>query len=144
MAERLGLPTVGDVLGPLTIPVSAERVLAYAEASGDHNPLHLDPAFAATTEFGGPIAHGMLLLAYLSRLMGDRFGPAWATSGVLEARFRAPALVGQAVIARGVVGQVLASDGGALVECTLSCTDAAGMPLLTATARLDIAAGVAP
>ena len=138
MDERSALPAIGEVLGPLSILVSAERVMAYAEASGDHNSLHIDPAFAATTEFGGPIAHGMLLLAYLSRLMGDRFGMAWADSGSLDARFRAPALVGAAVVVRGVVAQVRAIEGGSLVECTLSCANAAGTTLLTATARVEV------
>lgn len=138
MHERAALPTIGEVLGPLSILISAERVMAYAEASGDHNPLHIDPAFAATTEFGGPIAHGMLLLAYLSRLMGERFGLAWAGSGSLDARFRAPAMVGAAVVVRGMVAQVRAVEGGSLVECTLSCANAAGTPLLTATARLEV------
>lgn len=138
MNERSALPAIGEVLGPLSILVSAERVMAYAEASGDHNPLHIDPAFAATTEFGGPIAHGMLLLAYLSRLMGERFGLAWASSGSLDARFRAPAMVGAAVVVRGVVAQVRAVDGGSLVECTLSCANTAGTTLLTATARVEV------
>lgn len=138
MPERAAIPAVGEVLGPLSIPVSAARVKAYAEASGDRNPLHIDPVFAASTDFGAPIAHGMLLLAYLSRLMGDRFGLAWAASGSLEARFRAPALVGHTVMVQGAVTQVHATDGGSLVECTLSCTDAAGTPLLTATARLEV------
>lgn len=139
MDERSVLPAVGEVLGPLNILVSAERVMAYAEASGDHNPLHIDPAFAATTEFGGPIAHGMLLLAYLSRLMGERFGPSWAATGSLEARFRAPAKVGHTVVVRGTVAQIRSTEGGSLVECALSCADDAGVPLVTATARLEIA-----
>ena len=38
--------------------VTKEKVAAFAEISGDHNPIHLDEAYAATTPFGGCIAHG--------------------------------------------------------------------------------------
>ncbi|WP_298818690.1 MaoC/PaaZ C-terminal domain-containing protein [Chloroflexus sp.] len=37
----------------------------FAEVSGDTNPIHIDPAVAATTRFGRTIAHGMLLYGYL-------------------------------------------------------------------------------
>ncbi|MGH2389792.1 MAG: MaoC family dehydratase, partial [Chloroflexota bacterium] len=83
MIEHVPAAKPGETLGPLEILVSAERVRAYAEASGDHNPIHLDTAFAAGTRYGGTIAHGMLLLAYLSRLMSGRFGRAWVENGQL-------------------------------------------------------------
>ena len=43
-------------------------------ASGDHNPIHTDPAFAATTPFERPIAHGMLLLAYVMEMLTTTYG----------------------------------------------------------------------
>eukprot|EP01035_Chromulina_nebulosa_P067411 gene67411-biopygen49506 len=46
---------------------------AYAEASGDTNPLHLDPAFAQKAGFADVIVHGMLSMALLGRLLGSRF-----------------------------------------------------------------------
>ena len=49
--------------------VTQEQLARYAEASGDYNPLHLDPAFAAGTPYGRPIAHGMLVLAFVSELL---------------------------------------------------------------------------
>lgn len=42
----------------------------FAELSGDHNPLHCDASYAATTAFGRPIVHGMFLGALVSRLLG--------------------------------------------------------------------------
>jgi 3-hydroxybutyryl-CoA dehydratase len=38
----------------------------FAELSGDDNPIHVDPAFAANTHFGGTVSHGMLLYSVLS------------------------------------------------------------------------------
>ncbi|GAB2713445.1 SDR family NAD(P)-dependent oxidoreductase [Nocardia thraciensis] len=52
-----------------TIAVSSADVALFAEASGDRNPLHCDPAYAHATPFGRPIAHGVLvLLAALATL----------------------------------------------------------------------------
>jgi 3-hydroxybutyryl-CoA dehydratase len=74
--------------------VTQEQVNAYAGASGDHNPLHTDPAFAATTPLGGTVAHGMLVLAWLSALLTETFGRDWLTGGSFRSRFRAPARPG--------------------------------------------------
>jgi acyl dehydratase len=73
---------------------------AYAAASGDHNPIHIDEAFAKTTPMGGTIAHGMLVLSLISEMMTAAFGPAWLASGTLDVRFRAPARPGDTVTAR--------------------------------------------
>lgn len=50
--------------------VTQAEIQAFAAVSGDHNPVHLDPAFAATTPFKGVIAHGMLSAAYISAIVG--------------------------------------------------------------------------
>ena len=66
-------------LDELTIGQSASRVFAvsdaaiaaFAEVSTDHNPVHVDEAFAATTPFKGRIAHGMLMGAYISATLAS-------------------------------------------------------------------------
>ena len=74
----------GLTIDQLTIGRSAEvtrtagdaDIRAFADVSGDHNPVHLDEAFAATTPFGGRIAHGMLSGAWISALIaGELPGP---------------------------------------------------------------------
>lgn len=45
----------------------------FAEVSGDHNPIHTDPVFAATTPFGEPVAHGMFLTSLVSAELGRRW-----------------------------------------------------------------------
>ncbi len=52
--------------------LSQAMIDAYAEASGDHNPIHIDPDFARSTPLGGTIAHGMLVLATIAEMMSDR------------------------------------------------------------------------
>ncbi len=71
--------------------LSQEQVQQYADAANDHNPIHIDEAFAATTPFGGTIAHGMLVLASISDMMAASLGEAWLTEGKLKVRFKAPA-----------------------------------------------------
>ena len=71
--------------------LSQARVQQYADAANDHNPIHTDEAFAATTQFGGTIAHGMLVLASISEMMAASLGEAWLTGGKLKVRFKAPA-----------------------------------------------------
>jgi len=50
--------------------VTAEDVRAFANLSGDYNPLHIDPDYARTTRLGRCIVHGMLLAGLFSRLLG--------------------------------------------------------------------------
>jgi len=54
---------------PVVRVVTQQRIDAYADASGDHNPIHVDPEFARATPFGGTIAHGMLVLALIGEMM---------------------------------------------------------------------------
>lgn len=138
MDEPVAIPEAGETLGPLDMLVTPGRVRAYADAANDHNPIHLDPAFAATTHFGGPIAHGMLLLAYIARVLGERFGRAWVENGVLEARFRGPALVGSSVRVQGSVRAVTETPDGIQIECALQCVDPKGQMLVQATARVSL------
>jgi 3-hydroxybutyryl-CoA dehydratase len=51
--------------------IDDEQVRAFAAVSGDHNPLHLDDAYARKTVFRGRVAHGMLLGAHISAVLGD-------------------------------------------------------------------------
>lgn len=60
----------------LTRTVDESAIQAFADVSGDHNPVHLDEAFAATTAFKTRIAHGMLSAAYISALIAGKLpGP---------------------------------------------------------------------
>lgn len=58
------------------LTVSQQMVDRFAEATGDHQYIHVDPERAAKTPFGGTIAHGFLLLSLLPRLLADAGRPA--------------------------------------------------------------------
>ena len=53
--------------------ITDQVVRAFAELSGDFNPIHLDEEFARTTQFGKRIAHGMISAALISAVLGYEF-----------------------------------------------------------------------
>lgn len=74
-------------------------VAAYAVASGDHNPIHTEPAAALEAGFPGPIAHGMSSIAVGCEIAADHFGG--GDVGRIEslgARFSAPILPGEPLV----------------------------------------------
>ena len=91
--------TTQDV-APVTRTLTQDMLNRYADASGDHNPIHIDEAFAKTTPMEGTIAHGMLVLSFIAEMMAGTFGERWLASGSLDVRFRAPARPGDTVTAR--------------------------------------------
>jgi len=97
--------------------MTQERIGAYADASGDHNPIHVDPEFARTTPFGGTIAHGMLVLALIGEMMRGAFGEAWSASGKLKVRFKAPTRPGDTVTASAVFLKENADGAEYAVQC---------------------------
>jgi len=56
------------------VTFTKEQIAAYAEASGDHNPIHLDGAFARSVGLPGIIAHGMLQMGILGCVASDAAG----------------------------------------------------------------------
>lgn len=88
--------------------ISQQQLADYAAVSGDDNPLHLDAEFAAGTQFGGIIAHGMLTLAFVSEMLTASLGEAWLTGGSMRARFKGAAYLGDWVKAWGRAAK---SDG---------------------------------
>lgn len=56
--------------------ITQEQVDAFAELSGDRNPLHIDPEYAATTNFKSTIVHGIFTSGVISKVLGMEFpGP---------------------------------------------------------------------
>ena len=60
----------------LRVTFTREQITAYAEASGDHNPIHLDDEFARSVGLPGIIAHGMLQMGLAARVAAEAAGGA--------------------------------------------------------------------
>ncbi len=54
-----------------SVIITPEQIAAYAEASGDRNPIHLDEEFARSVGLPGIIAHGMLLMGLMASTVGE-------------------------------------------------------------------------
>ena len=91
--------------------VGAADIEAFAEVSGDNNPVHLDEAYAKTTTFGERIAHGMLSAGYISALLGTRLPGPGCIYLSQSLRFRRPVKIGDLVLARVTV-KTLDGDRG--------------------------------
>jgi acyl dehydratase len=57
-----------------SVTFTREQIAAYAEASGDHNPIHLDDAFARSVGLPGVIAHGMLQMSIAGVVAAEAAG----------------------------------------------------------------------
>ena len=96
--------------------VGAADIEAFAAVSGDHNPVHMDEAFAKTTPFGGRIAHGMLSAAYISSVLGNDLPGPGAVYLSQSLRFRRPVKIGDPVIAKVTVKALDETKGHATFE----------------------------
>jgi acyl dehydratase len=86
-------------------PVSRRDVQAYADASGDQNPLHQDDDVARAAGFPRVIAHGMLTMGHLASALLS-WGGEGASLARLRVQFRAPVLVEETIVAGGRVAAV--------------------------------------
>ena len=92
----------GDELPELHRVVTRDDVRAYADASGDQNPLHQRDEVARAAGFDGIIAHGMFTMGHMAAcVVAWAGGPDAVTS--LTAQFRAPVSMGQELVAGGRV-----------------------------------------
>ena len=128
----------GDTLLTVEKTFSQDDVNRYADAAGDHNPIHVDPNFAAGTQFGRRIAHGMLIAASISEMMAQAFGQDWHKSGRMKIRFRAPVFPGETVRASGTVRSVRQIEDATEVAVSVQVTKANDEAAITGDARVRI------
>src|SRR5436853_2170066 len=93
---------VGDQLPPLSKVVRREDVKAYADASGDQNPLHQDDNFARSVGFPGIIAHGMFTMAHLATTL-TRWAGEPASLKRIKVQFRAVVYMDETIQAGGTI-----------------------------------------
>ena len=101
--------------------IDQDQVDRFADATGDHQWIHVDPERAATGPFGGTIAHGYLTLSIIPAILHEvlrvedfRFG---VNYGCNKVRFPSPVKVGSKVRLGAAVGSVEpVADGGVQVE----------------------------
>ena len=116
---------VGTDLGTSDwLEVTQERVNQFADATGDHQWIHVDPVRAAAGPFGGPIAHGYLTLSLSNALLPEIVEVQGVSMGVNygvgKVRFPAPVPVGSRIRASATLNSVEEVAGG--VQTTMLIT----------------------
>jgi acyl dehydratase len=128
---------IGDTLPPLALPPLTRTTLAlYAGGSGDHNPLHVDGDFARAAGLDDVIAHGMLSMAWLGRMLTH-----WTDQRSLRefsVRFAATTRVGERITCTGVVAAKLERDGERLVRVDVTTANDAGEVKLSGDALIAL------
>lgn len=122
-----------DALKDVTRTVDAESIRLYAEITQDFNPLHLDRAFAATTPFGVPIAHGTMQVSLIWQSLMQTFGAARMAGTRLDIRFLKPVKEGDTVTGGGRVVDAAAG------RCEVWVLNAAGETVIGGTATVPAA-----
>ncbi len=117
-------------LEPVSLAVDEAAIQRYARITGDYNPIHVDPAFAANTEMGGVIAHGTMSLNLIWQALEKTLGSAVLPSVELEIRFRRPVRPGDVIEGGGV----LDADG---TSYSVWARNQRGENVIEGTARLD-------
>lgn len=126
-------PLVGESIGISDwLMVSQERVNQFADATGDHQWIHVDVERARTGPFGGPIAHGFLTLSLLPAFFTTAFEIRNSTTGVNygldRVRFMTPVPVGKRLRAHFKLMAYDALEGGGAqlkIEMTVECEGSA-------------------
>ena len=104
--------------------IADEDVRAFAELTGDRNPVHLDEEYAAATRFGSRVAHGMLGASLISAVLANEL-PGRGTVYLSQTlRCTAPVFLGDTVTARVVVKQV--REDKPIVTLETVCTNDRG------------------
>ena len=124
----------GDSLPVVEKFLTQEQIARYADASGDFNPLHLDPEFASNTQFGGVISHGMLTLAFISEMLTKAFGRAWLETGNLKVKLRGAARPGDGVTTWGKVTK----SASQTLECSIGIKNSKGEELISGVASVKL------
>ena len=119
------LTCIGEELGPTEwLSVEQERVDLFADATGDHQWIHVDPERAKDGPFGGTIAHGYLTLSLVNFFLPQMIEVQGISMGVNygcdKIRFPSPVKVGSRIRGTGTITTVEETkDGGIQAKVTI-------------------------
>lgn len=96
--------------------LSQEQVKAFADVTGDHNPLHLDAEYAAKTVFKKPIVHGIFGISVFSKILGMKFPGEGTVYMKQEISFKRPMYIGSEYEAIATVKEINRERHQAVIE----------------------------
>ena len=113
---------VGENLPDLIVgPISRTNLALYAGASGDHNPLHIDTDYANRIGLPDVIAHGMLIMGYLGRVLTNNMNQ----NQVLEygVQFSSITNIGDVLCCSGIVKEISGNKSNKILKLELNVKD---------------------
>lgn len=126
---------LGEIIPQLSKQMSQEMINKWAEVVGDFNPLHVDPEYARQTKFKSTIAHGPLVISYISEMMGNWVGVDWIEGGkLLDIKFSAPVKPGDKITIRGIVKEKRMVENEKIVECEVFIENEERVKIITGRA----------
>ena len=131
---------VGQELRPLVKgPITREHLRAYAAASGDPNPMHVDEEFAKNAGYPGVFAHGMLSMGYLGEFLVQAGGA--GSIRKFRTRFAKLTWPGEVITCRGRSTKISDEGAARLAECEIWTENEAGERKLVGSAVLALPRG---
>ncbi len=115
--------------------VTADVIRAFADVSGDRNPVHIDPDYAAGTIFKERIAHGMLSAAFISAVFGMQLPGPGAIYISQTMNFTAPVKIGDVVVTTVKVAELIPEKKRARFDCVCTVN---GKPVVQGEAVLMV------
>jgi acyl dehydratase len=109
---------VGDS-AEITKTIEQADIHAFADVTGDHNPVHLDEEFAKTTRFGRTIAHGMFTASLISAVLANKLPGEGSVYLGQTLQFVAPVFAGDRITARVTVKEL--REGKSIVKLETVC-----------------------
>ena len=128
--------TIGEIYTSNSIIIEQTQINKYAAASGDDTPIHLDQDFAQKSNFGGIVAHGMLVLAQISELLTSIFGINWINNGYLDVRFRRPVFVKDSIQSIIEITSIESINDKNEINCKVSCVKNNDESVIVGTAKI--------
>ena len=128
---------IGDQLPPLTLrPINQDDLVLYANASGDQNPIHINQNFAKKSGLPNVIAHGMLIMSYLGRLLTN-FIPQSSIKN-FTVQFSNMTHLNQALVCKGKVVERSLVDNKEMIRVKLIVEDMEGQKKLLGHSSIRI------
>ncbi len=110
--------SIGDS-AEMTKTIEQADINAFADLTGDHNPVHVDEEFAKTTRFGRRIAHGMLTASLISAVLANKLPGEGSIYRGQTLQFVAPVFPGDTITARVTVKEI--REGTPVVKLETIC-----------------------
>ena len=124
---------VGDS-AEITKTIEQADIHAFADITGDHNPVHVDEEFAKTTRFGRTIAHGMLSASLISAVLANKLPGEGSVYLGQTLQFVAPVFPGDQITARVTVKEV--REGKPIVKLETICINQRGEVVIRGEATI--------